>query len=204
MHPTLPIKMSYAAYLVSAENQKFVSDTLLTLKNEGSLVAEKLKTAGKFYQYCMTDIEASPVAKYIWNDKYAKTFHLKDEHDCRFIDALVRFGQSDIYLPNLHLKDISLLMELEPASITALVAYGNNFTDLAPIRTLSALVKLDIGSSSVTDLSALSGLKQLKDVSLHYNQIADLRPLSALINIETLDIEAIRSMICRRLQISPA
>lgn len=85
-------------------------------------------------------------------------------------------------------KSIGTLTALEYIDLR-----GSHVRDLAPLRGLTALKRLDLGSR-VCDLAPLSGLTVLKSLSLRRAQVCDLAALSGLTALVSLDLSG--SQVC--------
>jgi internalin A len=86
--------------------------------------------------------------------------------------------------------------------IRELNLYGNQLTDLEPLRELKNLTELYLGNNQLTDLAPLRELKNLTTLWLSSNQLTDLEPLRELKNLTELwlssnrltDLEPLREL----------
>ena len=67
----------------------------------------------------------------------------------------------------------------------------NQISDIAPLGTLTALVRLHFSTNQVSDLSPLENLTALRTLSICYNPYTDISPLQHLVNLSTLKIDKV-------------
>jgi hypothetical protein len=85
-------------------------------------------------------------------------------------------GQLD--LQNYTIDDLTGLEHC--TTITDLVVWHNELTNLAPIAGLTQLTRLSTGKNGIVDLTPLSGLTNLSELLLAYNNATDISPLAGL------------------------
>ena len=74
------------------------------------------------------------------------------------------------------------------ATVTTLILFTNEISDITPLSKLVHLTDLDLGDNKITDISPLSGLTSLTRLMLVQNPISDITPLSKLVNLDYLYI----------------
>ena len=78
------------------------------------------------------------------------------------------------------LEDFQLLRRL--------ILFGNEITDLSPLRELYALETLEAGYNRLTDIAPLTGHAALRRLDLSHNSLRDLSPLGSCTGLEELDL----------------
>ena len=74
-------------------------------------------------------------------------------------------------------------------TLTSLVAYGMNITDLAGLEHYASVMQLSLFENQISDISPLAGLAKLTALHLWENQISDISPLANLTKLTDLTIE---------------
>jgi Leucine-rich repeat (LRR) protein len=74
-------------------------------------------------------------------------------------------------------------------TLTTLVAYGMNITELAGLEHCSSLMALSLFENQISDISPLAGLAEMISLHLWENQISDISPLANLTKLTQLTIE---------------
>ena len=80
-------------------------------------------------------------------------------------------------------------LPLEFKQLTHLIFYPNQLTDVSPLKDLTQLKALDVGSNQLTDINALKDLAQLKNLRLSENDLTDMSPLQGLTQLEELHLD---------------
>ncbi|HEC84087.1 MAG TPA: hypothetical protein ENI48_02440 [Thioploca sp.] len=75
----------------------------------------------------------------------------------------------------------------EIVHLQKLNCYGNQISDLEPLRTLTNLQELGCSSNQISDLEPLRALTNLWRLNCSENKLSDLEPLRALTNLQKLD-----------------
>ncbi len=78
------------------------------------------------------------------------------------------------------LRDLTPLVQLHLGS--------NLITDISPIAGLTNLTGLVLGGNNLTQIDALSEMTTLEDLSLYGNEVSDISPLVGLEMLEVLDL----------------
>jgi len=78
------------------------------------------------------------------------------------------------------LRELTLLVQLHLGS--------NLITDISPIAGLTNLTGLVLGGNNLTQIDALSEMTSLEDLSLYGNEVSDISPLAGLEVLEVLDL----------------
>jgi internalin A len=63
-----------------------------------------------------------------------------------------------------------------------------NISDIIPIKVLTNLTHLDLGSNKISDISPLTTLTNLTDLYSLENEISDISPLTSLTNLTSLHL----------------
>jgi hypothetical protein len=74
-------------------------------------------------------------------------------------------------------------------TLTSLVAYGMNITDLAGLEHCASVTQLSLFENQISDISPLAGLAKLTAIHLWENQISDISPLANITKLTCLTIE---------------
>jgi hypothetical protein len=85
---------------------------------------------------------------------------------------------------------ITIKGEQYSTTLTELVLFGKGLTnaDIEPLRYMTNLTYLDLGTNQISDISPLKGLTNLMELSLMQNQISDISPLRGLTNLTNLSL----------------
>jgi internalin A len=84
------------------------------------------------------------------------------------------------------ISDLSPLKELK--QLTELNLSSNQISDLSPLKELQQLTSLDLYNNLISDLNSLKELQQLTSLYLRRNQISDLNPIKGLQQLTVLGL----------------
>ncbi|MCL1823408.1 MAG: leucine-rich repeat domain-containing protein [Oscillospiraceae bacterium] len=98
--------------------------------------------------------------------------------------AIFELDLSGKDLTNNDIKPLRYMTSLEFLDLGS-----NQISDLEPLSELTNLIKLNLyDNNRIKDLTPLANLKNLENISLYFNLISDLSPLSGLTKLEVLEL----------------
>ena len=76
----------------------------------------------------------------------------------------------------------------EMATLTSLIAYGANISDLTGLEHATNLTSLNLGDNSLSNISAVSGLINLTSLEIEAISVSDISAVSGLTNLTSLNL----------------
>jgi internalin A len=113
----------------------------------------------------------------------------------------LRIDLTDQKITNKQLADMVDRGEI-PRNVSELILCYNQISDITPLKSLTGLKFLRMGSNQISDLTPLSSLTGITDLYLNANPIRDISPLKSMTNLQHLflgycsidDITVLQSM----------
>jgi len=107
-----------------------------------------------------------------------------------YYSNLSLFYQKDGDIKN---GDISVLADIvKMPNLVILCLPFQQITDIAPLKGLEKLEKLELNGNPIIDISSLSELESLQTISLQETRVADTSPLSTLVKLRYININGNR------------
>ena len=114
------------------------------------------------------------------------TIHKFNLPDLNFLEGFTKLETLDLTGCRLPAESLEILSTLP--SIENLLIADCGFSTIAPLSSVSTLVRLDLSNNTIRNLEVLADMPALQELNLKHNALTDLKVLSQLTGLRRLDV----------------